>query len=324
MLYLLFSTITFILSTFMFNRAAGSLSLMKPNMISYLYYFPVISMSFLAAIIVVIKIDDHYIISHVSDEARLYGWLAIMYTMLVFPIGLLISKYIWLGNVNVSYLLDNYTTSHISVSGVNGNALKYSIWIFTALSVVSCLYTFHIIGYFPLLKALTSPAQELVKLRIDSSLYFNGNLYIRNIMAFTLMPLLSYMWFFYYIESKNKIYGLFFLFTFFLSLSILYFDFSKAPVLWYLVSFIFAIFYANGKFKIITLLILCLSVILILIAMYIFNGASIKEVLSYNTGPIGRIILSQAAGTFYMLDIFPLKYDFIGLSSTSKLISNIF
>src|SRR5690606_10186150 len=96
-------------------------------------------------------------------------------------------------------------------------------------------------------KALTSPPSELTYIRIESSRFFSGNFYIRNIFALTLMPLLSYVWLFYYLKSRSFYDKLLVILTVFMSASILYYDFSKSPLLWYLLSFVFVYFYAFGE-----------------------------------------------------------------------------
>src|SRR5690554_1151785 len=170
--YLLISFSVFLISTMLFKKAAGSLSPAKPNMISYIYYYQVLAMSFIAAVLTVLYLDNHYVISRVSDEARLYGWLSVMYVMVAVPIGMLISKRMWLSNKRVGKVLSCYTKSPINTFGFNGNPLKYSVWVFTVISFLACLYTFYNIGYFPFIKALTTPGDVLDVIRISSSRNF--------------------------------------------------------------------------------------------------------------------------------------------------------
>lgn len=313
-----------LISTLLFKRAAGTLSLTKPNMISYIYYYQVLAMSFIAAVLTVLYLDNHYVISRVSDKARFYGWLAVMYVMIAVPIGMLIAKRIWLGNENVARVLSIYTKARINTYGINGDSLKYAVWVFTVVALLACLYTFYTIKYFPFIKALTTPGDALDVIRISVSRNFQGNIYVKNILALALMPLLSYVWAFYYLANRRLTDGIMFAFSFLLAASILYYNFAKAPLLWYILSYIFVYFYAVGKFKLKYLLVLGGAVFAGLVVMYSARGVSLSEFASYNSGPLGRIILTQAAGTYYIFDLFPENQDFIGFSSISRYTSNLF
>lgn len=324
MFYFLTSLIVFSISAVLFQRAAGSLSLSKPNMISYIFYYEVLAQTFIASILTVLYLDNHYVISRVSDDARLYGWLAVMYVMIFVPLGMLLAKRFWLGGTPVKALLNEYTNTKINIHGLSADSLKYAVWMFTIISILACLYTFYTIKYFPVLKALTTPGDVLDVVRISSSRGFQGNIYIRNILALSLMPLLSYVWAFYYLATKRLTDGAMFIVSFLMAASILYYDFSKGPILWYVLSYVFVSYYAVGKFKVRYILILGGIAFGGLVAMYAARGLSLYGFASYNTGPIGRVILGQAAGTYYMFDLFPASEEFLGFASISQYISNIF
>lgn len=323
MLYFFTSIFVFLISFILFQRAAGSLSFTKPNLISYAFYYNIVVQTFIAAILAVLYLDNHYVISRVGMDVRHYAWLAVMYLMIAFPLGMLLAKFIFARGVKMQSLLNSYVNSPIQVSGVSGNSLKYAIWLFTAISMLACLYTFWKIGYFPFLKALTSSSTELGATRIAVSRNFSGNVYVRNFFALAMMPILAYVWFFYYLGSRRLLDLLMAVVTLLFAFSILYYNFAKGPLLWYVLSFVFVYFYALGKFKFLNLLILGSIAFSGLVVMYALSGVSLAGFASYNTGPIGRIILGQAAGLFIMFDIFPERYGFIGFSSLSQFIANL-
>lgn len=323
MVYFLVSILVITCSFFLFKKSAGSLAISKPNMISYIFYYDIFLQTFIAAVLIVLFVDNHYVISRVSDSARFNGWLAVVYLVIAFPVGMLLSSLIFRGGPPVSYLLDNYTGKNIDIAGVYGRPLKYSIWIITVVSMFSCIYTFINIGYFPFLKVLTSSADAIAQFRISASRSFSGNVYVRNVLAISLMPLLSYVWVFYSLRTRAFLDRLMALFSVLFAASILYYDFSKAPLLWYILSFLFVYFYAFGKINLKLIFIVVSVVITILIVMYNFLGGE-SSFFSYNSGPVGRIILGQGAGFYLMLDIFPQQHDFIGFSSISSFLSNVF
>lgn len=318
------SLITLTLSYFLFRRAAGSLNPLKPNMISYIFYYNIILQTFIASLLVVLKADgDHYVIARVSEDARFYGWLAVSYMMIVMPIGMLLAKALFSKNTSIKARLINYTNHDVDISYIGYKPLKYSIWVFTIISSFACLYVFYVIGYFPFFKIFNVSSLLASELRIQVGREFPGNVYIKNFFALVMMPILSYVWIFYYIRTKNALDLIMFVVSFILSLSILYYNFAKSPILTYILSFIFVYYYAKGTVNKTYALAGVIVVLVLIFAFYSFSGLDNSDFLSYNSGPIGRVTLGQAAGLYMMLDIFPNDYNHIGLASTSNLLSNI-
>lgn len=319
------SLFTLILSFFLFRRAAGTLNVFEPNMISYIFYYNMIIQTFISSILIILKADgNHYVISQVSNDARLYGWLSVNYMMISMPIGMLISKMAFSNNTSIRARVVSYSAREIDISFIGYKSLKYSIWVFTVISIISCFYVFYIIGYFPFFKIFDVSALRASELRIISGREFSGNVYIKNFFALLMMPILSYVWVFYYFRTKNALDLLVALFCFILSLSILYYDFSKSPMLSYILSFIFVYFYGKGKVNKAVLITAVSVVILLVFILYSYNGLASNGFFNYNTGPIGRILLGQSSGLYMMLNIFPDDYSFIGVASLSELLSNVF
>ncbi|MBY5969541.1 hypothetical protein [Halomonas denitrificans] len=262
-------------------------------------------------------------ISRITDEARYYGWLAVNYMMIAMPLGMYISVLCFTKKQKVKTMLSTYTLRDIEVVSRTGGSSRYSLILFTALSAMSCFYVFYTIGYNPILKVLSSGTDDLSILRMSASRGFEGNVYVRNILALTLMPILSYIWCFYLIKTRYVIDFFFFAGTFILSVSILYYDFSKSPVLWYLLSFIFVIYYSTGKLNISFAFLVFIIVATLLSVFYAFSGVPVSDFISYNSGPIGRILLSQSAGLYFMFDLFPSEFPHIYFDSLSALVSSL-
>lgn len=319
------SLFTIAISFFLFRRAAGSLNFLQPNMISYIFYYNLILQTFISTVLVVLKADgDHYVISRVSDEARLYGWLSVNYMMIAMPSGMMLSKIAFSKKTSIRKRLIDYSISDINLSYIGHRPLKFSIWIFTFISIFSCFYVFYIIGYFPFLKIFNVSSLVASELRTVASREFVGNVYVKNFFALLMMPVLSYMWIFYYFKTKSFLDLFVFAICFVASLSILYYDFAKAPMLSYILSFVFVYFYGKGKVNRAIASTALVIVIILVFVLYSFIGLSNNEFLSYNSGPIGRIILGQSSGLYMMFDIFPHDYPYIGLGSLSELLSSVF
>lgn len=323
---MLFSSVSlFILSAsfYLFKKVAGSLSLFKPNMISYVFYYNLIVQTVFASLLSINYIDNHYLIGLSSDNARYYVWLSVMYLMIAMPLGMILSKWVFSPNLSVKKRFFSYVKMPINYGFYGEKRFKISLLLPTIICLFSCLYVFFEIGYFPVLKSLISSSSELQMLRINVSRDFSGNEYVKNILALLFTPLLSYVWFFYYKKNRSLRIGLLFSICFLFSASVLYYDFSKGPLLMYFLSFIFADFYSRGNINKLLIFFLVVLVVLLISFFYLKSGLELTDMLGYNKGPIGRIILSQAAGFYLVFDTFPSDFSFIGLSSLSGLLNEL-
>src|SRR6056297_3662474 len=94
-MYLSISIFVLIISIILFRRFGAPLRPTRLNMISFIFWYYLVAQSFIASILVIYDIDNHYVISRVAgDKARLYGWLSVMWTMIALPIGFSIGSII--------------------------------------------------------------------------------------------------------------------------------------------------------------------------------------------------------------------------------------
>lgn len=320
---LISSLLILYVSYIFFKKAAGTLSFSQPNMISYVFYYNLFLQSWISSVLVTTVIVNHYVIRTVSSEAVFYGWLAVQYVMVMLPVGMLFAKLV-VTREKTKNIYHEYVNKPVYQSRSYGVSLKYSLYCFSLLSLLSCLYVFKSIGYIPLIKLFTSSGVEQAYLRGDVSRNFSGNIYIRNQLALGLMPLLSYAWYVYYRQRRSLFDAVVFYMAIFFSLNILLYNFEKSPVLWYLIGFVFLRAYLGEKITVKKQLIPAAVVILLVVFFYSIRGLDITSLLSWSTGPIGRVILSQSAGLYLSFDIFPSVYNFIGLQSISNALSTIF
>jgi len=289
-------------------------------------------MSFVGAVLVVNNIDDHYLIQKLSfSDSRFQGWLAIMYAMIMLPVGMLIAKKM-LNAKSIEKLFDRFTSKKIvSIVSESDSYLRITLIVLSFISVLSCFYTFHVIGeipFFNLFKGLDPKA--LARIRIDASREFQGNVYLRNIFAISLTPILSYIAYGYYKMTKSKKDLLWFFVMFISSVMINTYSLAKSPLLVYLISFILLKILIEKQVSYKFFMLLGVFIVAFLAFMYLkfMGSANSTDVVSlftqFNQGILGRIFLSQGAGTFLSFDIFPDKHPFLGISSFSKLFSEIF
>jgi len=315
----------------LFKKAAGTMALNKLNMISYIFYFHFFAMSFLGSILIVNHVDNHYLINKLAyDSSRFYGWLVIMYSMIAVPCGMMIAG-IFFKNHDMKKLTDSYAKRKVEpLLSKKDSYLKVFVVVLSVISVFAVMYTFKSIGTVPIMSLLRGEsAKVLAKLRIDSSMGFKGNIYIRNIFAIALTPILSYIAFAYYKMTKSKTDLVWFLTMLAAGIMISTYSLAKSPLLVYIIGFLLLKTLIDGEVSKKLFVFVGCALVGILIAAYIFiMGFDTSRIytlfLSPNSGITGRILLSQSAGTFFSFDIFPSRHDFLGFSSFSNFISEIF
>lgn len=89
----LFPVIILIISFFLFKRVSGSLSLTKLNLISWIFYFQLVAQCFFSAMLTLNGFTNHYVLTTVGVDSLLIGSFAILYTLLMLPVGMLVGMY---------------------------------------------------------------------------------------------------------------------------------------------------------------------------------------------------------------------------------------
>ena len=96
-LYLFLGISIFLISSFLFKKASGTLSIKKLNIISFTYYNLVI-FSYLGAMIILLGFREHYMVEKIrSDEVIIKTCLFLAYTFIVFPLVILIYAKLFVG-----------------------------------------------------------------------------------------------------------------------------------------------------------------------------------------------------------------------------------
>lgn len=326
MLFLLVSFCVLILSAFLFKKAAGTLSLEKLNMISYIFYYNIIIQSFIGVNLGILYLDNHYLISRLQNfDIRFKVWLAVLYVMVAMPLGMLLVNKIF--KVQSSKLFHCYLKKPLQP--VLSKKDSYVLVVFygvAIISILSVIYTYTHLNNIPLISLLAgADSVELSKLRINASRSFQGNEYIRNIFGLGLAPILAYISYAYYQLYHDARSLITFAVLFVNAVLILLYNLAKAPVIMFLIGFLFIEVLIKGKVDIKKLINfgLLAGVMVLLMYRYIM-GTPISAILNYNTGPVGRLILSQIAPLYYHFHLFPGQYSFLNGASFSPFILSFF
>ena len=240
-LYILISVLVFFFSYRIFLRVSGSMSLTKLNMISWIFYFDLILQIFIASMLVVLDIDNHYMISKMyNNDSRVFGWIFIQYSMITLPLGMLFSLFLW-GYKKNNVLFDVYIKSELmSLSATHDKYIRYSLYFLTTLSVSSVIYVLYSLDSILILDVLNNTGKDnLSSERYMAGTGFTGNTYVKNIFAIGFTPLLCFIAYAYFIMTRRRFDLVWFLLLLLASFFILTYNLEKAPIIKFMLGFLF-------------------------------------------------------------------------------------
>ncbi|TYS63776.1 oligosaccharide repeat unit polymerase [Bacillus infantis] len=319
---LIWLTVTLI-SVSLFYRISGSLSLFKPNLNSLIFYYSLFVSCYIGSLLIALDIDHYYMINKLDHDAyRWIGFGAVSFVMIMLPLTMyVVSK---LAGFDAKKEFNAYISKPIKIDS-SGKKNEFYL-IFLALSVICMLavmYTLLKTVQVPLIELLKGNFSELGKLRIEAARNFSGNVYVRNIFAIALTPLLSLISYVYAAKTRQLKWIFLFMALFVFAVLISVYDLAKSPIIFYAIMFIFVRIYSGtlvlNRWKI---YLYGISGGTLVILMYIFiQGVDdLGSYFSYSSGPIGRIILAQIAPTFLHLNIFGESIPFLNGSSLPSIL----
>ena len=282
----------------------------------YILFFNLIGGS-----LIYMGVRKHYLVQMIQDVDSInYAYYALAYCVIVFPATLLLMKKIC-----------NWLFPQKKDDGVYNKAVLYTDNMrqiqFFALSLVAIctfatLYVLKNLGYIPLLEMIRGG--NLNALRQSGNRFFSGNQYIKNLLMTSLTPFISYLTYIYFRITKSRTWGCLFACMLLLSIVALTYDFSKSPIITYLIG-LYLIEVALGNVKnnkwIIRIIGLSGCIILFFYVIVSKIGGSLFSIYS---GPIGRILFTQIATLFLHFEAFPLKYGFLNGASFNHWMSFLF
>jgi oligosaccharide repeat unit polymerase len=307
MLYFIIWLLVLGASVYFFQRSAGSLSPLKPNMNSIIFYYSFFISSYIGSLLIAMDIDGYYMINKLThEEYRTIGFIAVSFVMLVFPLVMfLVSKLV---GFDAEKELDSYLRQEIVVPF--GNNREFFL-IFAGLSFISLAaiaYTMLKTPHIPILElVLRNTDLSPGELRIEAQRNFGGNVLIRNIFAIALTPLMSLIAYVYMAKTRDPKWILLFWALFSGTILISTYDLAKSPIFFYMIMFLLVGMYIGKiRFTWAKLIRWGITGLILLIGMYIvIQGVTdLESYLSYNSGPVGRLIFAQIAPTFLHLNIF--------------------
>lgn len=313
--------IIFVAFVIAFRKAGGTLSPVRLNTISFSFYILLLT-SLIGGTVIYLGFRNHYVIYNLSEEIAQKGFYILAYTVIALPCFIVLFNKLQKIN-NYHTFFQNYIDEKVDTNNIHeGTAYSFAA-IMTLVCFFSVMYTFYHVGYIALIKIFAGNF-ELFSKSVSINRQFTGNVYIRNILAIGLTPILSYYTYIYSYYTGKKRWKTLFYVLFILSILIKTYDFSKAPVIIYLFYF-YLIKVIIGDIKNIKKLvkmgIICVTIILLV--YYIALGYTGK-LFTFSSGPLSRMFISQIAGLFMHVQIFPSKHSYLDGASFPHFISWLF
>lgn len=310
--------LVFLLSSYLFRKASGTLKITKLNMISVLYYY-ILTFNLLGASLVYLGCRDHYMIQKISEADTInYTYYAVAYAVIIFPFFIYLThefcKIIFLRKTVKDFIAEKINYRH------EMRSIQFLCFLLMIVSLIATAYVFAVVGRVPLIDMFRGG--DINVLRQNAGRFFSGNQYIKNIFMLTLTPFLSYYVYIYYRITASKIWRHMFIVMAVLSVIALTYDFSKAPIINYLLGF-YLINVLLGRVhtgKHFRKLALYGGTIILLFYIVVMNVDS-SSILSIYHGPVGRIVFSQIGTLFLHFETFPLRHPFLDGASFNSWLS---
>jgi len=322
---LIISSVILFISMYLFKFSLGTYSITRLNMISVIFYKDFILLTFIGAILVVCNVDIKQnlyfwgVTNHAFDSARFYGWISVLYAMVLFPLGMILSNVIFFKKIKIKLILSKYFSAQTKMYlSRTDNAVFITCCIFLLISTLAVIYVYVCIGNFPIL-SLFSGAENfiLAQLRSDAKLNFSGIAAIKDVLAINLTMLLSYILYTYSKVTNLLKYNILFYYSFFLFVLIITYNLEKIPLFFYFFGFVLLNVLISSKVSLKKILLFFIFVFISLIGLYFLFlkkglGIVIISILS-------RIFVAESAAIFLAYEYVPNSMDFIGVKGISNL-----
>ena len=320
--------IILILYCLLFKKAAGTLKITKMNVVTFVF-LSILFFELIGGSLIYLGFDDHYLIQKIRLDTTIdKTYYILAYICLITPIVIILfNKYIFKidktkknNKQDLKTVYFNKLEENVQVENKeNRKKIFYITVVLTIICAISVIYVFSYIGYVPIIKLLDENFDFATE-RVNISRAFEGNVYIKNIIMLALTPMVSHLAYIYMRITKQTKWKILFVILLILSILVLTHDFSKAPILYYLLFFVIIEITLGTNFRFKTIMpILCILAVIVIILYQLIMGYN-QSLLTISSGPLGRIIITQVAALFLHIDAFPEFIPYIAGHSFPKLL----
>ena len=308
-------------SLYFFYKAAGTLNLAKTNIVILVGAMFLVQ-TFAGIALIMLGFDKHYTISRLIDRESSIKttFYVVMAVAVAFPALMYLFMRLFRADPKKHYhsFLEKKTEYTESPE---------LFWLIVTASVlcVGVLAAFLVkAGYIPLIKMFFHEASfdmEVERARLGQLYVLHP--YITNVMIHTAIPVLAYLTFSCAIASKSVKWWILAVVLAIASLIVKTYNFAKAPIVMFVLGYMFILIYNNGKIKWKWLIGFGVAGVALLAVGYLALGATVDLTDIYN-GIWGRTLFSQVGCLSYNFDLFPEYAPFLEGRSFGRLLLPLF
>ncbi len=248
--------------------------------------------------------------------------------MLSLPIGMLVAKRL-LGVDNVQVLFDRYGRRPALLGQyASPQTVRIFMYALSLCCLAAIAYTVHRIPMVPIFHLLSSQVSTLQLQQVRNEILHipGGVIYVKNILALQITPIVSYIAYIFWRRSQHFLDFFWFVGMLLAAVFMLTLDLEKSPVVLYFIGYLFIEILLKGQCaRRMVLFMGAIALCLVMLAyVYIGRQSGSEAFLTLNHGLGGRLIFGQVAGTFLSFSLFGHVLPFIGLHSLSHVLSHLF
>ena len=295
-----------LLSVKLFSIACGSMSILKLNTVSYVFYFQLVTSAIVASVLLATGLlDYHPDVKVVSDNVKIEAWVWTMYSLLLMPAGMILMNRVL--KINAKKRFHEFLGEDLYTPGSEGRN-KIALICVSIFSVSVLTYVLFYTGKVPLFTLIFEGNTEEANIgRITSRRNFQGITYIKNLLGLIMVPVIAYYSYFMLRKKKTFFYAACFAFNFLVAAIMVAHDIQKAPIAFFIIGFAIAeVFFSKGISLKTFVFFVVAPATLVLVGYSLTSGASfLSQIFDYRSGFYGRTFLIGYFGFPLSLELFP-------------------
>lgn len=310
LLFLLVTCVSLFTSITLFRKAAGTLSLGKLNIVSYVFYLTMLQ-TVIGCLLVNLGYNKHYTLQYLITPERSIRitTYAIFFMIMVLPLVMLFVFKLFRMEPAESY------SDFLEKKVVNKDNTKLFVVlvVVTIIQLALLIIYLRAIGYVPIVKLFTGNDgfdYSIERQRI-AAISFGGKLdLIMSLLLFMAQPLVSYIAFAYALSNKKASWGVLAAVAIIISIIIETRNFSKSPLIFHFAIYLLIVIYHKKGVRNWIMVLFAALCVCILMFYYRVEGYEGSFTDIYN-GILGRTLFTQFGTLCYHFDLFPEEFPFL-------------
>lgn len=293
----------------MFKNTAGTLSLGKINIISFVYFLCLLQ-CLCGAVLVNLGYDEHYMLDKLlfPTESIRSATFAVYFMMLALPFFIYVIFKIFRFDAQREY--SEFLNGEIEEK--SNNIVFICIAIIVAIQIIALIVLLFKIGYIPIIKMFfhDSNFDLSVERQINDQIQVLDISYIKSIVILFGIPIISYITAAYALVDRKIKWIILATICFSMALITKTYDFSKSPVVFHLFVYLLIFIYYKGGIKSKIVFIFGGGMLCILLTFYKIAGYEGSFFDIYN-GILGRTLFTQFGTLCCHFDMFPDIFGYL-------------